>query len=95
MLIMPPVPNQVIKWICKYTRILWVAQHLLQFFFQIQFFPSCGKEPLLASVSPNDFSGSHIGFEQEAEHERLPLSKKELVRIQQSSKDGVYEKLSD
>lgn len=53
---------------------------------------SCGKEPLLASVSPNDFSGSHIGFEQEAEHERLPLSKK--VRIQQSSKDGVYEKLS-
>ena len=53
MLIMPPVPNQVIKWICKYTRILWVAQHLLQFFFQIQFFPSCGKEPLLASVSPH------------------------------------------
>ena len=64
-------------------------------FFQIQFFPSCGKEPLLASVSPNDFSGSHIGFEQEAEHERVPLSKKELVRIQQSSKDGVYEKLAD
>lgn len=65
------------------------------FFFQIQFFPSCGKEPLLASVSLNDFSGSHMGFEQEAEHERLPLSKKQLVRIQQSSKDGVYEKLSD
>lgn len=36
-----------------------------------------------------------MGFEQEAEHERLPLSKKQLVRIQQSSKDGVYEKLSD
>ena len=97
MLIMPPVPNQVIRWIWKYTRILWVAQHLLPFFFffQIQFFPSCGKEPLLASVSLNDFSGSHMGFEQEAEHERLPLSKKQLVRIQQSSKDGVYEKLSD
>lgn len=33
MLIMPPVPNQVIRWIWKYTRILWVAQHLLPFFF--------------------------------------------------------------
>lgn len=71
------------------------ASSSIFFFFQIQFFPSCGKEPLLASVSLNDFSGSHMGFEQEAEHERLPLSKKQLVRIQQSSKDGVYEKLSD
>lgn len=43
MLMMLPIPKHGIRWIWKYTRILWEAQHLLQFFFKSSSSPVVGK----------------------------------------------------